>query len=205
MRISIVLTAITVAVLVLAGGNIASTSIHGKPVSSRTVGRGAVVHYSVQGTTQFSSSYTSLTNCGSGLTKAEEKEAEEHGTDLPSRCKGLAGYDVNISYSACSADISVDKGEESIHLATQSGNWKQNVEWRLANGKPFAVIFRVYEYAGSDLCATDCKIIAESLIVKGLNGYEHIDEEVKVKGALNLNLKARQLADAGYAKSRQKP
>ena len=67
----------------------------------------------------------------------------------------------------------------------------------MANGKPFAVIMRVYEYGGNDLCATGGKIIGESLIVKGLKGYEQIDGTVDVKTP-NANAKARDLADKGY-------
>jgi hypothetical protein len=135
------------------------------------------------------------------MTKQEEKEAEEHGSDIPTRCKGPGGYDIYIYYSACSSIISADKGEESIPLATQAVDWKQKtVEWRMANGKPFAVIMRVYEYRGDEQCATGGKIIGESLIIKGLKGYEHIDETIKVKGTPNPNAKARQLADKGYAR-----
>jgi hypothetical protein len=199
MRIAILLTAITLIVISLAGNNEASISA---AAPAGMCGTGVLLAKDLsQGATRFSSAYTALTKCGSGMTKKEEKEAEERGTDIPTRCKGLGGYDVYISYSACSSDISLDKGEESIRLAMQAGNWKQKtVEWRLANGKPFAVIFRVYEYAGSDLCATDGKVTAESLVVKGLKGYEHIDEEVKVKGTTDPNVKARELADKGYAK-----
>jgi hypothetical protein len=108
---------------------------------------------------------------------------------------------VYISYSACTSQFSLERGEESLPLSTQAVGWKQKtVEWRLANGKPFAVIMRVYEYMGDEQCATGGKIIGESLIVKGLKGYEHIDEEFKVKGTLNPNAKARQIADKGYAK-----
>jgi hypothetical protein len=192
MRIPILLTSIALLPFLLAAGN--------KSTTSRDSGV-SPVNRLVQSTTQFSSAYTDLTKCGSGMTKKEEKEAEERGTDIPTLCKGLDGYDVYISYSACSSDISVDKGKESTRLAMQAGNLKQKtVEWRLADGKPFAVIFRVYEYAGSELCATDGKVTGESLVVKGLKGYEQIDEEVKVKGTVNPNVKARELADKGYAK-----
>jgi len=139
------------------------------------------------------------------MTMQQEKEAEARGTDIPTKCKGLDGYVVDISYSACSSDFSLTKGEERISLAMQAGLWKQKtVEWRMAQvgsiAKPFAVILRVYEYSGDDLCVgTGGKIIGESLIVKGLKGFEHIDEEVKVKGTPNPNAKARQLADKGYA------
>ena len=105
---------------------------------------------------RFSSAYTTLTKCGSGMTKKEEREAEKNGSDIPSRCKGYGGYDVYISYSACASMFTLEKGEERISLGMQAVNWKQKtVEWRLANGKPFAVIMRVYDYAGDDLCVSD--------------------------------------------------
>jgi hypothetical protein len=150
--------------------------------------------------TVFSSRYTALTNCGSGMTKKEEREAEEHGTDIPTRCKGAGGYDIYVSYSACTSEFSAEKGEESIPFATQSVGWKQKtVEWRMANGKPFAVIMRAYEYAPNEYCAIGDKITGEFLIVKGLKGYEQIDEKVSVKGTPNPNAKARAIADKGYA------
>jgi hypothetical protein len=154
---------------------------------------------SQQARPRFSSRYTTLTKCGSGLTRKEEKEAEEHGSDIPTRCRGYGGYDVYISYSACTSMITLDRGEERLLLATQAVGWKQKtVEWRMANGKPFAVIMRVYEYAGDDQCADGGKITSESLIIKGLKGHEHIDATVK-KGTPNPNLKARQIADQAYA------
>lgn len=149
---------------------------------------------------RFSSAYTTLTNCGSGMTKKEEREAEQQGSDIPTRCKGHGGYDVYIYYSACASIFSLTKGDESISLATQAVSWKQKtVEWRLANGKPFAVIMRVYDYAGDDLCTSNGKTTGSSLVVKGLKGYE-IDETVDVKSTPNPNVKARELADAAYAK-----
>jgi hypothetical protein len=82
----------------------------------------------------------------------------------------------------------------------QSVGWKQKtVEWRLADGKPFAVIMRVYEYAGDDMCSNGGKIKGESLMVQGLKGFEHIEESVDAKTP-NANVKAREIADQGYAK-----
>jgi hypothetical protein len=163
---------------------------------------GAQVHMSVaapQTKPVFSSSYTGLTKCGSGMTKKEEREAEKNGQDIPSRCKGHDGYDVYIYYSACASHFSLTKGEENITLGTQAVDWKQKtVEWRMANGKPFAVIMRVNEYAG-DICSSDRKITGESLMVQGLKGFEHISESVDAR-TQNANLKARELADKGYAK-----
>jgi hypothetical protein len=152
-----------------------------------------------QGATRFSSVYSALTKCGSGMTKREEREAEKNGSDIPSRCKGFGGYSVDISYSACASNFRLMKGDESIPLGMQAVNWKQKtIEWRLANGKPFAVIMRVYEYAGNDLCASAGKVTKESLVVTGLKGFE-INETVDARTP-NANLKARELADKAYAK-----
>lgn len=148
----------------------------------------------------FSSNYTALTKCGSGMTKKEEREAEKNGSDIPTLCKGYDGYNVYIYYSACASFFSITKGEESISLGTQTVDWKQkSVEWRMANGKPFAVIMRVYEYEGDDLCSSNGKIKGESLLVQGLKGFEHIEQSVDARTP-NANLKARELADKGFAK-----
>lgn len=182
-RNSFLLPAITIALLVL---------VSGSPEPRLVV--------NAQTSPAFSSSYTTLAKCGSGMTRKEEREAEKNGSDIPSRCKGPGGYDVYISYSACASHFTATKGEDSISIAMQAVDWKQKTaEWRLANGKPFAVIMRVYDYAGNDLCTTDGKIKGESLVIKGLKGFEHIDEAVDVKTP-NANLKARELADKGYAK-----
>lgn len=155
---------------------------------------------SAQTTPKFSSSYSPLTNCGSGMTKKEEKEAEQNGSDIPSRCKGFGGYTVDISYSACSSQFSLTKGEENISLGMQAIDWKQKtIEWRMADGKPFAIIMRIYDYAGNDACATGGKIKGESLLVQGLKGFEHIQETVDARTP-NANVKARELADQKFAK-----
>ena len=134
------------------------------------------------------------------MTKKEEKAAEEQGSDIPTRCTGYDGYDVFITYSACASSFSLEKGEESIPLGMQAVDWKQKtLEWRLANGKPFAVIMRVYNHAGNDQCAMDGKVVGESLIVRGLKGYQEINETVDARTP-NSNVKARDLADQGYAR-----
>jgi hypothetical protein len=148
----------------------------------------------------FSSNYTALTKCGSGMTKKEERGAEKNGSDIPTLCKGYDGYNVYISYSACASSFSITKGEETISLGMQSVGWKQKtIEWRIANGKPFAVIMRFYEYQGDDLCSSGGKIKGESLMVRGLKGFEHIEESVDARTS-NANVKARELADKGFVK-----
>ena len=191
MKRPVLLTLITL--ITLAVGDISMSSAEKLFAAEESV--------TVQSANQFSSRYSALTGCGSGMTKQEEREAEKHGSDIPIRCKGFGGYDIDISYSACSSNISVEKGEENTSLAMQSIDWKpKTMEWRLAGGRPFAVILRVNEYAGNDQCATGGKVTGEFLVVKGLKGYEHIDERVDVKKTPNPNLKAREIADKGYAR-----
>lgn len=200
MRIPILLTGVALGAITLIGN---STGAHGIPISSLMSTPTLLDSrpIAMQAATRYSSVYTSLTKCGSGMTKKEEREAEKNGSDIPTRCKGYGGYDVDVSYSACSSSFSLVKGEENISLGMQTINWTQKtVEWRLANGKPFAIIMRKYDYAGSEQCATDGKITGESLIVVGLKGYE-IDETVDAKTPnANANAKARDLADKAYAR-----
>src|SRR4051812_12506311 len=83
----------------------------------------------------FSSSYTPLTKFGSGMTKQEEREAEQRVGAHAFVCMGPAEYNVDISYCACSSSFSIVKGEENISLGTQAIACKQKTaERRLANG-----------------------------------------------------------------------
>jgi len=69
----------------------------------------------------------------------------------------------------------------------------------MANGLPFAVIVRVEI---NDANAETPKKIGESLVIKGLQGYEKIDASVDAKTP-RANEKARQIADGQFAGSAQ--
>ncbi len=131
----------------------------------------------------FTSVYTDLNKqCKAAFKKVGE------GQDMPLNCKGYGGYKIYISYSAMYANLSADTldGKNSIPLGMASINYDQEkgrkIEWRMANGKPFAVILR----------------IEDKLYVKGLRGYETIDYDVDAK-ATNANQQARDMADKAYA------
>ncbi len=157
---------------------------------------------SVKAAVRFSSAYTDLKKCGSGMTPEEEKDAEAQGSDIPTVCKGYAGYSLRVYYSACASYFQLEKGDLTIKLAEQPVDWKQKaIEWRFANGKPFAVVLRVVELAG-DPCTPDTQGVSESLLVKGLQGFESIDFSIPIKGTSNPNEKARQAADKAYRASR---
>jgi hypothetical protein len=159
--------------------------------------------------TRFSSTFTYLNkDCKNAL-----KEVEEGG-DMPLKCNGYGGYYIYISYSAFASHItirtvdgndSIDLAEESLNYSDKKGN---KIEWRFADGKPFAVILKISKYNEkviNNLFGTpyqEKNKTGESLIIKGLKGYEHIDFEVNFKTTTDAITKARKLADRAYLKGR---
>lgn len=154
---------------------------------------------------KFSSAYTDLkTQCRSIA------EGEAQGDDTPLRCEGYGGYEVRIDFSAASSHLGVqpagDRSEERIHLADQPLNYdaKRKIEWRFADGKPFAVILRVDRpkegLDPAEMWRPENKA-GESLLVKGLKGFERIDFDVDARSP-DANARARELADRAYAKGR---
>ena len=157
---------------------------------------------------RFTSLYTDLNKeC-----KAAFKESELNpGSDMPLRCKGYGGYHIYIYYSARAAHVTIRENKSddvSFFLATQAlayGDDKgRKIEWRMADGVPFAVILRVSNYddrraVNADNPLQDQYKTGESLVIKGLKGYEHIEGSVDAKTP-DANARARQLADEKYRK-----
>jgi hypothetical protein len=142
---------------------------------------------------KFTSVYTSL---GSGCRVLRGKG----GTDDASLCPGAAGYQVRIYASATMTHIAAEEkaGNETFALAAVALDFnesKSRIEWRLANGKPFAAILRVPKYADGDLGVG--KIIGEELVVVGLKGLADLSTSIdaKTRGANSL---AREVADSAY-------
>jgi hypothetical protein len=149
----------------------------------------------------FSSVYTDLSkDCKAALKHVGE------GQDMPLRCKGYGGYEVFIDYSAMSAHLRIQSagGEEVVSLPPQPLDYysKRKLEWRLVQGKPFAVIIRVDRYrdeGGSiDVGYYDRQNkMGEYLRVAGLKGSEFINDTIDA-GTPNANAEARALADRRY-------
>jgi hypothetical protein len=152
---------------------------------------------------KMTSVYTNLqTDC-----KAESKvEADE----VPFICKGFGGYRVRINPAGAWAEtieIVDAKGETVTSLGTHgygfSTSGKKMLEWRMANGKPFAVIFRVNKYDSKksiedgDNPFLDKYKISEALLIQGLDGYSQIAFEVDAKEK-NANAKAQKMADENF-------
>jgi hypothetical protein len=157
---------------------------------------------------KFSSLYTDLkTECKAAV-KLKKGENPE-GQDMPLKCKGYGRYEVRIDYSATSSSLRVqplgDKSEQSISLGMQPLDYdqKRKIEWRLANGKPFAVIYRIVKSKSDQPEETwsPANMGGEFLVIKGLKGHERIDLELDATTP-NANIKAREMADSAYAQKR---
>lgn len=157
----------------------------------------------------FTSAYTDLNKDCKGAVK--ESELGE-GQDMPLKCKGYGGYYISIGYSAMASHVGVQMegdGDYLLGLINAGINYSdepgRKVEWRMADGKPFAVIIRVTNYdapkaeAAADSPYQDKYKTGETLVVKGLKGYERIDFTVDAKDP-KANEKAREMADGNYVK-----
>ncbi len=148
-------------------------------------------------TPEFSSRYTDLkTQCKNPTPSGAE------GQHSSLFCQGYGGFQLHIFDAATMVQINLESLDRqiSVPLVQQSLEYDRQVgkiEWRLADGKPFAVIMRVFKYSNKGEFPFQGKPIGESLLVKGLPGFEQIDYEVDASS--NANEKARELADSGYA------
>lgn len=144
----------------------------------------------------FTSTYTSM---GTGCKILRGGD----GQDDAKLCQGPGGYQVRIYSSASMAHINAEKKgtDESypiVNVGLDFNESKAKLEWRLANGKPFAVIIRVPKYDGrTDEEPGVGKVIGEELFVSGIGDYEFISESIDAKKP-NANAKARVAADRGY-------
>lgn len=158
---------------------------------------GGVCAQKNKNTVTFSSKYTNL-----------DKDCKTNkggdGQDDASDCKGVGGYRIRVSPTAASLFVLAETPDkkDSIQLAAQDFDFdrkKNTIEWRLVDGKPFAVIMRVNIYEQPPEGLYYGKKTGEKLVVKGLQGFDYIDFEVDAKTA-DANVKARQMAETAYVK-----
>lgn len=158
----------------------------------------------------FSSTYTDLSK---GWTidprsAATAKEDAEMGRDTPQVHAGYRGYSFQETYSAMAAYrtvVSASVPAYSLDLKTGKAGldvYKDTVEWRTADGKPFAIIARIEVHNESALESgriTSATRTGTYLIVRGLRGYGHIMANVDAT-KLDANVRARAIADASYSR-----
>ena len=150
-----------------------------------------------QRATRFTSVYTSL-GAGCKILRGQG------GTDDAKLCGGPGGYQVRVYSSAMTTEIAAElKGSDgNFHVASASlafNESRSRVEWRLANGKPFALIMRVPTYADrTDGEGGFGKQTGDALAVVGLKGYESLTTSIDARTP-GANVRAREAADKGYA------
>lgn len=146
-------------------------------------------------TPKFTSVYTSLkTTC--------KDHDGSNGSDGYSICKGPLGYQIRVYYSASTTQIGAElKGKDDhfpVATAAIDFNWdKSKVEWRLANGKPFALIMRIPKYAAAADGEYFGKVNGQELVVTGLKGFESLSTKIDAKTTGSNGL-AREAADSAY-------
>ncbi|HUR97279.1 MAG TPA: hypothetical protein VMZ26_04345 [Pyrinomonadaceae bacterium] len=162
-----------------------------------------VIAASVSAQTKSTKAPRRFTSVYSNLDKDCKTLHGTNGTDDAELCRGPGGYQVRIYFAAAAMFINAEiKGrEESFTLATTDLGFdtrKMRIEWRLADGKPFAAIVRVPKYADPTDGAYFGKVIGQELAVVGLKGSESISFSVDARDA-DANAKSRELADKAYS------
>lgn len=179
---------------------IVATALVSTPTRASLSPIGRVVPAAGAPAVKFTSVYTNLkTQCS-----ADGKVGE--GQDEPMKCKGYGGYVIKVGYSAASSHMRIELSKndsESVNLPAQPINYDgmgRKIEWRLANGVPFAVILRI-DVPKDGLEATEFwqpgNLKGQSMLVQGLGKYSEFSVEIDAKKP-NANVEARQQADAKY-------
>lgn len=165
--------------------------------------------------TTFTSVFTPAINTVTNQCKNDDENTSE-GDTFRRLCKGTANYSlvlygsdycINYGIENSAHDFITyllpldDDGESSKYNRADKYDHKlsDKIEWRLANGKPFAVIVRVlfYKNTGSAKTFANPKNkAAEFVFVRGLKGFENLKYDLATVGtAYNPDEQARMLAD----------
>lgn len=125
-------------------------------------------------------------------------------------CRPIGGYRIFAAFHNVFESVWIEtlRGKTVADIPSdKTGGISRSLgkfEWRLANGKPFAVIARFGFYPMDEADQTganmwsDKRKFAELLVVKGLPGYEQIDVELDARLTPDPNQKARDLADEAF-------
>jgi hypothetical protein len=137
-------------------------------------------------------------------------------------CPGVDSFPVAIEPDApneCSGKILFERLSIRNHevMPAQFGRFApgsttfykfgRKIEWRLANGKPFALIVRVKHYYANDpeFCRDGVTLFRESLEIFGLFNFSNygkesilFNESVDARTCKDANVRVREIADSAY-------
>lgn len=151
---------------------------------------------------KFSSVYTKLdSKICKPISKAQSAEEE-----VPLICDGYKGYKIFLGEHGQNPPMYIGR-----EISTDLNAWNpldfpslngvemgQIIEWRLADGEPFAFIIRA-EFDKQDF-DTDEKGKVNELVVQNLKGFAPISVSIDAQKNKRANEDARAAADAGYGK-----
>ncbi len=147
---------------------------------------------------QFSSEFSSVSEKSCAWFDPPE------GGDSYGVCEGVTGYEILVNYDLYGNPMMWVTGKEndfqiSLNLLECgiTRRYGATIDWRLAAGRPFACIIR---YTCLEEESESSKAIGEYLLVRGLVGFEQIEEAINVATTENANVRAHELADQAYLK-----
>lgn len=152
---------------------------------------------------EFSSVYTQLddTTCSAVKNVIDKDEA-------PLICHGYGDYMIFVEehgvfprfYIGREISEKLDDWSASDFpsFAQNSTGWNMVIEWRLADGEPFACIVR--SKIDRSLINPDEKGLTDKFVVKNLKGFGPIEITIDASDTKNANIAARNAADSGFRK-----
>lgn len=153
------------------------------------------------GDVKFSSTYTKLNDDNCRMVEPIDGLGDGYVV-----CPVIEGYEAYIFYDLYGNDMLSVRNktanyEESpiVNDCGISQRYGGTIEWRTADGAPFAGIVRI-KCLGENEEGFPGKQISEHLIVFGLAGYESISGSIDVKTTPEANKAARNLAEDAFLK-----
>ncbi|MBP6750641.1 MAG: hypothetical protein KA144_13465 [Xanthomonadaceae bacterium] len=140
----------------------------------------------------FSSAYTDLAkDCRAAFAATEIEE----GQDMPLRCSGPRGRSLYIYFSAEDTYLQVEATGDTASLLAQplklSDYDRGKVEWRLADGVPFAIVVRVRGES------------RQTLEVRGIGAYRTMSDSIDTARRSSANADARAVADDAFLRAQR--
>jgi hypothetical protein len=133
---------------------------------------------------------------------AVDESSVPQGSDIPQTCKGPVGWSLHESYSVFDTYRSLFQGETEIAVlrpgpdvaCARVGYGARKVEWRLRDGRPIALIYRVSCHDASDGSGTFSPVRGEYLVMQPLRkGAPPVS--LATRRTKNPNEEARRRAD----------
>ena len=184
--------------------NVAVIPIDNLTVAKPTPVKSATIAANTSSKIKFSSVYTKLDS----KTCQPVRKAESDEEEVADICRGYKDYKIYVEehgampriYIGREISPDMDAWEPStlpFFIANDTGKGR-TIEWRLADGEPFACIVRA-EY-DKQIINPDEKGMINELIIKNLKGFAPIDIVIDARQNVRANEEAKKRADAGYGK-----